>query len=286
MSDPKTILVTGGTGNQGGAVARCLSQKGFTVKVLTRNPESPKALALKNMNIELIKGDLNDPQTYLGVLQDVYGVFSVQTFMNGVDKEIKQGTSLAESAMEAGVKHFVYSSASGAEMNSGVPQFESKMLIEKQIQKLGLPYTIIRPASFYENFLIPQVRNAILKGNLLQSISKETVLQYISVDDIGKAVSVIFENPAGYMGKELTIAAEQMSVEEVTRVFSETLGRSITYKSVPDIITRIFMGKNLYRMFKWVDAHSAPSVKIVESTKKQFPDIVSLKDWIIKNFKP
>jgi uncharacterized protein YbjT (DUF2867 family) len=64
MINNKTIFVTGGTGNQGGAVARNLSQQGFTVKVLTRNPNSAKSLSLKKLNIELVKGDLNNGDTY------------------------------------------------------------------------------------------------------------------------------------------------------------------------------------------------------------------------------
>ncbi len=72
MTDNKTIFVTGGTGNQGGAVARSLLQQGFIVKALTRNINSPKAQILKKLNIELIKGDLNNADTFRHHLKDVY----------------------------------------------------------------------------------------------------------------------------------------------------------------------------------------------------------------------
>jgi uncharacterized protein YbjT (DUF2867 family) len=80
MANNKTIFVTGGTGNQGGAVARNLAQQGFGVKVLTRNTNSFKAKNLKKLNIELVQGDLNKPDTYRVHLKDAYGIFSVQTF--------------------------------------------------------------------------------------------------------------------------------------------------------------------------------------------------------------
>jgi len=73
MTNNKTIFVTGGTGNQGGAVARNLTQQGFIVKVLTRNPNSIKSENLKKMNIEVIKGDLNNADTYREYLKNVYG---------------------------------------------------------------------------------------------------------------------------------------------------------------------------------------------------------------------
>ncbi|MEO7462064.1 MAG: NmrA family NAD(P)-binding protein, partial [Ferruginibacter sp.] len=60
----KTIFVTGGTGNQGGAVARNLIEQGFTVKALCRNIKSEKAQNLKNLGVELIKGDLDNPESY------------------------------------------------------------------------------------------------------------------------------------------------------------------------------------------------------------------------------
>jgi uncharacterized protein YbjT (DUF2867 family) len=56
----KLILVTGATGNQGGAVARELLQCGFQVRALTRDAQKPKAVALKKLGAELIQGDLDD----------------------------------------------------------------------------------------------------------------------------------------------------------------------------------------------------------------------------------
>ena len=71
MADNKTIFVTGGTGNQGGAVARSLLQQGFNVKVLTRNTNSAKTLNLRKLNIELVAGDLNDASSYRQYLKDL-----------------------------------------------------------------------------------------------------------------------------------------------------------------------------------------------------------------------
>lgn len=150
----KTIFVTGSTGNQGGYVAKHLASAGFHVKALARNPNSTKAHSLHHANIEVVKGDLNDASTYKGYLKDAHGVFSMQTFEHGVDKEIKQGITLATLAKEARVKHFVYTSAIAADIITGVPHINSKLQIENFIKKIELPYTIIRPSSFFENFLI------------------------------------------------------------------------------------------------------------------------------------
>ena len=91
MPDPKTIFVTGATGNQGGVVARSLNNNGFRVKALTRNPSSPAAQNLKKLHAEIVHGDLNDTDTFRDYVKDVDGIFGVLTYENGIDKEIKQG---------------------------------------------------------------------------------------------------------------------------------------------------------------------------------------------------
>ncbi len=78
----KLILVTGATGQQGGAVARhLLNQPGFTVRALTRNPAKPAARSLAQQGAELVQGDLEDLASVQRALKDAYGVFSVQNFM-------------------------------------------------------------------------------------------------------------------------------------------------------------------------------------------------------------
>ena len=285
MTNNNIIFVTGGTGNQGGAVARNLISSGFTVKALTRNPDSAKALDLKKLNIQLVKGDLNNADTYREYLKDIYGIFSVQTFENGVDKEISQGITLATLAKEFGIKHFLYSSALGTDLDSGISHIDSKLKIENHIKQSGLPFTIIRPSSLYENFLIPQVKKGILKGKLVQPVNGDTILQYVAAVDIGKAATRIFENNERYMGKILPLATEQLSTLEVAQIFSEVLNKKIEYKKLPALIIKLFIGKSVYKMFKWMDEKNRFSKENVDSTRKEFPNLLSLKTWIERNFK-
>lgn len=285
MTNNKTIFVTGGTGNQGGAVARSLSQHGFTVKVLTRNPDSAKSLSLKKLNIELVKGNLNNADTYREHLRDVYGIFSVQSFEEGVDKEINQGITLATLGKELGIQHFLYSSVFGAPLNTGVPHMDSKFKIENYIKQTGLPFTIIRPTSLFENFLIPQVKKGILKGKLIQPINRDTIQQYIAAEDIGNAAVKIFLNSHEYLGRTIPLATEQLSTHEVADTFSKVLNKKIEYKKLPVLITRLFLGNGLYKMFKWMNEKSVFPKEDIEATRKEFPGLLSLKDWIAMNFK-
>jgi uncharacterized protein YbjT (DUF2867 family) len=285
MTNNKTIFVTGGTGNQGGAVARSLLQQGFTVKVLTRNINSIKAKDLKNNGIELVEGDLNNADSYQEHLKNLHGVFSVQTFENGIENEINQGIQLATVAKEMGVKHFLYSSVIGADSNTNVPHIESKFKIENYIKKIGLPFTIIRPTSLYENFLIPQVKKGILKGKLVQPINRDSIQQYVASGDIGKAAAKIFQNRDLYLSRTIPLATEQLSTQEVADIFSDVLNRKVVYQKLPVLVTRLFLGKNLYKMFKWINEKSSFQKEDLELTNKEFPNLISLKSWIEMNFK-
>ncbi|MCJ7688654.1 MAG: NmrA/HSCARG family protein [Clostridiaceae bacterium] len=281
----KTIFVTGATGNQGGAVAASLIMNGFMVKLLTRKPESAKAQNLLHKNAELVKGDLNDLNTFRNHLKDVDGIFSVQTFENGVDKEIKQGMDLANLADECGINHFLYSSVAGADLNTGIPHFDSKYKIENHIKKLGLSYSIIRPNSLFENFLIPEVKSRILKGKLASPINKNIKQQFIGAVDIGKISADIFLNKNKYDRKTITIGSEEMDLQQVAKVFSQVLGKEISYQKFPMLIARFVMGKDLHKMFKWINTNDAIFIKDLGLFRKENPNFTSLAQWIEINFK-
>ncbi|MBS1608459.1 MAG: NmrA/HSCARG family protein [Bacteroidetes bacterium] len=284
MQEPKTIFVTGATGRQGSAVAIRLARNGFIVKALARDPGSPSLEPLKKLNIEIIKGNLNDINTFSEHIRNTYGVFCALTFKNGTDTETRQGIALADRAKEEGVSHFIYSSVVAANLHTGVAHWESKYKIENHIKTINLPYTIIRPSSFYENFLIPAVKKRIEKGKFPSPLDKHIVQQFISTDDIGRITAAIFTNSSYYINKEFAVAAEQMDMNAVTRLFSECLGRQVKYQKIPGIIVRLVVGKNIYKMLKWVNEQDSVFVKDLDAFRQEFPGMIKLSDWIRANF--
>ena len=281
----KTIFVTGVTGNQGGAVAKKLIEAGFSVKGLVRNPSSPKAVAFKDLGVELIEGNLDHRETFEDAIRDSYGVFCVLTYDYGTEKEIKQGLHLIDLATAYGVHHFVYSSVIGCDFNTGIPHWESKLKIEDHLKQSGMPYTIFRPASLYENFLIPQVKSRILKGKLSTPVKGNVIQQFISSHDIAEIATKAFMNPDQYLGKTLTIAAEEMSMNKAAEVFGEAMGRKMKYQPLPMFLARIILGRDLAMMFKWVNKHNAIFVKDLQAFRQEYPNLLGLKEWIKQNFK-
>jgi uncharacterized protein YbjT (DUF2867 family) len=137
-------LITGATGQQGGAVARALAGKGFKVRAMTRKPQGEAAKALAALGAEITTGDLEDAASLERALTGAWGVFAVQTFWErGVKGEEEQGTRLAQLAYRLGVQHFVYSSVVGHQ-KTGILHFENKWRIEETVR--GLKFLSHDPA--------------------------------------------------------------------------------------------------------------------------------------------
>ncbi|WP_028777270.1 NmrA/HSCARG family protein [Shimazuella kribbensis] len=233
MKSSKTILVLGATGQQGGAVAQQLVSNEWNVRALVRNPNKASARLLQQQGIEIVQGDLDNPTTIKDAMRNVYGVFSVQGLdIEDLDKELRHGKYIADYAKSAGVSHFVYSSASGANRNTGITSFENKGKIEQYIHSLDLPATILRPVMFMENFrfTLQKVNNKMIlpyKGAL------ETKIQMIAVQDIGIFTLKAFNHPNQFIGKSFDIAGDELSVTQLIEKISKYFGISVEYPTSP-----------------------------------------------------
>ncbi len=233
MNTSVSILVAGATGRQGGSVVRHLQARGFHVRALTRDPDSEKARWLKEAGVDLVRGDLTDLATLRPALEGVAGVFSVATpFEAGLEAEIAQGTTLGDAAKAAGVGHYVYSSVGGADRRSGVPHFESKWRIEEHLRGLGLPLTIFRPVYFMEN--LPNFGVQRTDQGLIASmpLSLTTKLQMIAFDDIGAFVAGAFADPEAWLGKELELAGDELTIPDAVERIGRRIGVPAAYRQI------------------------------------------------------
>lgn len=280
----KTILVTGATGQQGGAVARqLLKQPSLTVRAFTRDPAKPAARVLAQAGAELIQGDLNDPASVKRAVEGAYGVFSVQNFMEtGFDGEIRQGKALANAAKAAGVQHFVYSSVVSADRHTGLPHFESKWQIEQHIAESGLSHTILRPAFFMQNWF-SYTREPILNGTLPLPLNPQTPLQQVSVQDIGAFAVLAFQNPPTWQGRTVELAGEELTMLRVAELLTRAVGRPVRYVQVPWDQFRQNAGEEMTKMYRWfndIGYHvDIPALRKEHPNLATLEKVLSQQDW-------
>ena len=225
----KIIAVTGATGQQGGAVARKLLADGWKVRALTRDVNKPAAQVLAQAGAELITGDMDSRSELDTAFQGAHGVFSVQNYWLpnvGYEGEIRQGKNVADGARAAGVGHLVYSSVGAAQRGMGQKHFDSKWIIEQYIRSLDLPYTILRPAAFFENFNWerPAISNGILNG---LGLRPEKERQLIAVEDIAIFVALAFANPAEYLGRTIELSGDALTEQQIADTFAKVIGRPV-----------------------------------------------------------
>ena len=279
-NNEKIILVTGATGQQGGASSRHLQARGWRVRALTRDPHTPAARALADTGVEVVQGDLNDRASLDRTIKGVYGVHSVQAYMpHDPTGEVFQGKNLAEAAKEAGVEHFVYSSAAGADRHTGIAEQESKWEIEQHIQSLGLPATILRPTFFMDTYTIPVLRQGILGGSLMFGMPPHAKMQYIAADDIGAIVAVALEDPKTFTGKALELAGDELTMAQTVAVFSRVISRHVQFIEMPVEQVRSF-DPNLAKLSEWILKEGFHAD--IPALRAMYPALMTLEDWLRK----
>lgn len=229
MND-RMIAVTGATGTQGSKVAKRLLEQGWKVRALTRDTAKPAAQELAAAGAELAAGDLDSRAELDAAFKGVYGVFSVQNFWLpgvGFEGEVRQGKAVADAARAAGVKHLVYSSVGAAHRGMKQMHFESKWIIEQYIHTLGIPYTILRPAAFMENY--NWSRAYILNGTFQGfGLRPDKGLQLIATEDIGVFAELAFANPQRFLGKTIELSGDELTEPQIAGVFTRVIGRPVT----------------------------------------------------------
>jgi uncharacterized protein YbjT (DUF2867 family) len=273
------ILVTGATGQQGGAVARELLSHGHKVRAMTRKPNGASAQALAALGAEVVQGDLDDAASLERAVKGVWGLFAVQnTWEAGVAGEEAQGKRIAEIAKKGAVQHYVYTSVGSADRKTGIPHFDNKWRVEEAVRGLRFPsHTILRPVFFMDNFLSPWFKPGIDQGKLMIGIQPSTVLQMIAVGDIGTYGRLAFEKHAELNGRAIDIAGAAHTMPETARILSKAAGRTITFERVPIEEVRKF-SEDFAIMLEWFD-RVGYSVDIPANARAFGVPPTSLEEW-------
>ncbi|WP_029619932.1 NmrA/HSCARG family protein [Pseudorhizobium marinum] len=281
MDQSEQFLVFGATGQQGGAVARALKAKGRKVRAFVRDPESGKAKALAAEGISLAIGDLFDPASIDRAMAGIAGVFSVQTSSPAGEitdeQEVWQGKAIADSALQQGVRHLVYSSGGAAGKGpTGMGHFDSKSQIEAYVRSLSIMSTITRPASFMEMMLLPGM--GLPLGEFTFFMRPEQSMQMITVYDLGRINAEILVAPDQYAGKTIELASASVTGKDLQRAFTAAAGRAIAYRRFSDDL--LVQNPFLSRLTELLDTGLLAGAADIPALKREFGHLTSLEEWL------
>src|SRR5215207_4371513 len=276
-NEGRLILVSGATGQQGGAVARSLLGRGIGVRALTRDPEKPEAKELVDLGAEVASGDLEDRSSIERVLDGVRGVFSVQqSWETGVEGNVRQGVLLADAAKAAGVDHYVYSSVGSAHRETGIPHFESKWEVEEHVRASGVHYTVLRPVFFMQNW--EMMKEPILGGTLPQPLDPDKPFQMIDAEDIGVFAANAFDDPESWIGREEDIAGDELTMPEIAGTFSRVIGRNVDYFQVPWEGFEEQMGEEYTIMYRWFNDEGYEAN--IAALRDEYSGLISFEQYL------
>jgi uncharacterized protein YbjT (DUF2867 family) len=299
------LAVFGATGNQGNSTAHFvlddpeLAQR-YSVRAVSRNVDNPKMQRLKSKGAELVQADLDDPSSLPSALKGVeYLFFMTATQYQGNSREIEtqQAKAICEAALNEGVKYIIFSSMSHPyKISNGklknVEHFDDKAEIEEYIRSLPVKSAFFAPGSFMQNLtshLKPRPSPAGDGTYVMASIvNPDTKLPLIDVTDTGKWTGAILAEPDKYEGKFFAAAEGLYTLPEACAIMSKVLGKTVTFKQLPDEIFRSFlvegMREQLYEM--WVlnreYGYYGPDMEeLVAWAKKQAKgELTTLEQWL------
>ncbi|MEM7734644.1 MAG: NmrA/HSCARG family protein [Deinococcota bacterium] len=286
MNEPKQlpkryirpVVVAGATGSQGGAVAHRLLERGHSVRALTRNPDKPAAQVLKQAGADVVQTDLMNRKSLEAALVGAEALFSVQDFLEaGVAAELEMGMNLTEAAASSNIQHLVYSGASTIDRHTGVPHLDSKWQIEQRVRLLDIPFTILRPAAFMDNW--EWEREQIERdGSLRLPLRPDSLYRQVAVADIAAMAVTALEQPDMWQGQIVPLAGDVATPLTIAKTFSDVMGNPIHYEQISWEKCLQEQGEELTAMYKYFDTYGMDGEP--QLLKRWHPEMHTLEHYL------
>lgn len=254
MTMRRIIAVTGATGAQGGGLARAIlgDPRGqFTVRALTRKPESLAAQALARAGAEVVQANLDDGASVRAAFAGAYGAFCVTNFWEHFSpaREFEQAATMARAAASSGVAHVIWSTLEDTRrwvpladdrmptlMGSyKVPHFDAKGEADGVFRKLNVPTTFLLTSFYWENLIYFGMAPRQHSDGSLSFVLPmgDRKLPGIAVDDIGRCVLAILARGGELIGATVGIAGEHLTGAEMAAAMTRALGREVRHVALP-----------------------------------------------------
>jgi uncharacterized protein YbjT (DUF2867 family) len=309
MPEKKIIAVIGATGAQGGGLVRAIlaDRNGpFTVRAITRKPESEKGQALRAAGAEVVAADADKPETLAKAFGGVHGAFLLTNFWEhfSPERELTQARSMAQAAKAAGVPHVIWSTLEDTRKwvplsdnrmptlmgKYKVPHFDAKGEADGIFSELGVPTTFLLTSFYWDNLIYfgsgPQRGpDGVLAITFPMDEKK---LPAIAVEDIGKCAYTVFKRGQEFINRTVGIAGEHLTGAEMARALTRALGQEVRYNSVPPEVYRSFgfpAADDLGNMFQFKRDFNEYfcGARNLEFSRSLNPDLQTFEQWLAKH---
>ncbi|MGW7260232.1 NmrA/HSCARG family protein [Streptomyces sp. NPDC054834] len=276
-----TVAVTGATGAQGWATAHALLTAGHRVRALTRRPDSPAADALRDLGAEVRQADFDDRPSLAAALTGADSLFAVTTpFGTDTATEVRHGRTLVDTAADARLGHIVFTSAAHADRGTGIPHYESKHMIEQHLRAAGVPWTVIAPAAFMDNYTGGWTLDGLREGTFGWPMPADRPLTLVPASDIGAFAALALQRRDEFTGRRIDIASDARTPGQIAETLAAAMGRPVTHREVPLAHVRTH-STDLAAMFEYFTTVGLDVD--VTGLRRDYPEIGwhSFNDWAV-----
>lgn len=221
------IVVVGATGNTGRAVVKELQKLGQDPVCVVRNAD--KAREVLGADAKTAVAELTDRAALEKALQGAESVFVV----TGHNPQMAEQNNVLDAALTAGAKYLVRVSGGRAVVvaDSESVVGRSHHAIEQRLRDSGIKWVILRPGLFMQNVLA-QAASIKNDSKIVLPFAKDLPLAMTDVRDTGAVGAHILVDPAPHAGKTYEFTGALTTYGEFAGVFSQVLGRTISYVGV------------------------------------------------------
>jgi uncharacterized protein YbjT (DUF2867 family) len=307
--DKKIIAVMGSTGSQGGGLVRAIQSDpsgGFKARAITRDPNSDKAKALKDLGAEVVGADIDDEASLKTAFAGAYGAYCVTFFWAhfSPEKEQQNAKNMANAAKAAGVQHLIWSTLEDTRKwiplsdnrmptlqgKYKVPHFDAKGEINHVFTDAGVPTTFLQTSFYWDNMYMFAMGPAKGEdGNYTITFPMGThKMSGIAAEDIGGCAYGIFKKGKEMVGKTVSIAGEHLTGAEMAEKLSKGLGIKCSYNAVTPDVYRSFGfpgADDLGNMFQFYADFEDYFVgaRSLDVTRSLNPKLQNFDQWLAKN---
>jgi uncharacterized protein YbjT (DUF2867 family) len=272
------VLVLNATGKVGRNACRALKEAGFDVYGTTRSSTND----LASQGVHPVICNYTERTDLDRALKDTGAkmVFAITDYFGAAKSrpeiEIQHGRNAIDAAKSAKVEHFIFVSVADAEhFNDHVRHIKTKVVIEDYLRSSGIPYSILRPTAFFENFDDPKNWNPLKKGSIKFLTAKSC--KYCATYDIGRAAAIMFKDRQQWLGQSLDVIGWEGDLSQVAAALEKVGGVPVKFKLAMPILLRKLLLKDLHNMFLYFEAGGPKGTP--EEFKKIVPDALSAEDW-------
>lgn len=234
------IFITGASGFVGGHLVNDLLARGYKVRCLARSGKKENLLSARGA--EVVIGDITSPETLRGVLGPddfvVHLVGIIERKGSATFRAVHvEGTSnLVDEARRAGVKHFFYQSALGADKNSWSGYLSTKAEAEEIVKQSGLNYTIFRPSLIigpWDGFTKKILDMVRLSPVIPIPGEGRAKFQPVYIKDWLRCINKVIDTPSSYLSTFDIGGPEHLTYKEIVEAMSESIGRKKPVFNIP-----------------------------------------------------